>query len=376
MSLNKIGKKYVNKLHWEYVMEYCCDIDFILDYMPEELRFCDYRFTRIRGRIKPLHLKLMLPLYKNRNASVQEYLTKHPLLFYTEIMEKNQIIYDQKQIDNMVEFLSTSHHPHAICVLQKLLREKRQVYEEKYRQGCTWFFFVVVNLNENPYFTDVLFDEFPEWIKIDYLTHNTNSRAVQHIISKMQSKQHVFSTLQDEFSMIQSNQRIFSSLHFLHEFSANTNKEAIAFLRENPPFLSWRIMSTNPADEAIQLLKENEFNINWFALHTNENPTAIEWLENNPIQIRNHLFYRNHSREAYELMYRRMNGNTIKSLEIHMNPFAWKEIQTKLEYSDFKHGIIHKDVFGPLSKNENVHLIFQQEDPEKTEKYIWREINS
>jgi hypothetical protein len=330
MSLNKIGKKYLNKLHlhWEYVMEYCSDIDFILDYMPEaeEKR------------------KFMLPLYNNRNASVQEYLTKHPLPIYSESM------------DDMVEFLSTSHHPHAICILQKLLREKREVYEEKYRQKCTWFSYVVANLNENPYFTDVLFDEFPDWVNVDYLTHNTNSRAVQYIISLMQRGQHVF-----------------SKLYFLHEFSANPNKEAIAFLRENPHFLSWRIMATNPADEAIELLRDNESKIDWYCLHCNENPKAIEWLDKNPIQIRINLLSRNHTKEAYALIEKRMNGKTITNMDMHLNPFAYKDIQFRLEYSDFKHGKIHDELFGPLSKNPNVHLIFQQKDPRKTEKYIWRE---
>jgi hypothetical protein len=341
MSLNKIGNKYLNKLHWEYVMEYCSDIDFILDYMPEEFR------------------KYMLPLYNNRNASIQEYLTKHPLPFYTEIVLEDNISYDQQFIDNMIEFLSTSHHPHAIHILQKLLREKREVYEEKYRQECTWFSYVVANLNENPYFTDVLFDEFPDWIKVDYLSHNTNSRAVQYIISLIQLPWYRL-------------ERGFTNLRCLHEFSANTNKEAIAFLRvrENHQFLSWRIMSTNSANEAIQLLKENESNIDWFCLHSNENPTAIEWLENNPIQLRIHLLDRNHCKEAYALMYRVMDGNTIKSVDIHMNPYACKEIQTRLEYSDFKHGKIHDELFGPLSKNPNVHLIFQEEDLKKTENYI------
>lgn len=340
MSLNKIGKKYVNKLNWEFVMEYCSDIDFILDYIPEEKR------------------KYMLPLYNNRNASVQEYLTKHPLPFYTEIVFEDKISHDQQFIDDMVEFLSTSHHPHAIRILQKILREKREVYKEKYRQKCTWFSYVVENLNENPYFTDVLFDEFPQWINVDYLSHNTNSRAVQYIISLMQLPWYRV-------------ERGFTKLYFLHEFSANTNKEAISFLRENPQFLSWRIMAANPADDAVELLRDNESKIDWYCLHMNENPQAIEWLEKNPIQLRIHLLDRNHCKEAYEILYRVMDGNTIKSVDIHMNPYAYKEIRTRLEYSDFKHGIVHDKLFGPLSKNPNVHLIFQQEDAKKTEKYIW-----
>ena len=109
----------------------------------------------------------------------------------------------------------------------------------------------------------------------------------------------------------------------------NKCKEAIQFLKENPEYIDWEILSTNPA--AIDLLLENYTKIEW--VHFCKNPAAIDILLQDEDAIVWNAFSENPHPKAIDLLTK--NKGMIDYYELATNPSASELIIEQLETAFF-----------------------------------------
>jgi hypothetical protein len=117
----------------------------------------------------------------------------------------------------------------------------------------------------------------------------------------------------------------FESCLYTRYLNLNKCKEAIQFLKENPEYIDWEILSTNPA--AIDLLLENYTKIEW--IHFCKNPAAIEFLLQDEDAIVWNAFSENPHPAAIELLTK--NKDMIDYYALGTNPGAAELIIEQLE---------------------------------------------
>ena len=149
---------------------------------------------------------------------------------------------------------------------------------------------------------------------------------------------------------------------FIRYLNLNKCKEAIIYLKQNPEYIDWEILSANPF--AIDLLLENPEKIEWIPFC--KNPAAIDILLQDEDTIVWNAFSENPHPKAIELLTK--NKRMIDYFELATNPSATELIIEQLKSKFFEnipnddsHYIIkqniHKNYIRRLCMNESTELI-------------------
>lgn len=143
----------------------------------------------------------------------------------------------------------------------------------------------------------------------------------------------------------------------------NKCKEAIQYLRENPQYIRWDILTMNPF--AIDLLIENQDKIWWSNFC--KNPAAIDIILKKPEDIDWSYFSANPHPKAIDLLTK--NPDKINYLYLSENPNALYLIIEHLESAFNAKSVLEENILLKL-KSEYIHALCINENKELIE-YIY-----
>ena len=135
---------------------------------------------------------------------------------------------------------------------------------------------------------------------------------------------------------------------YIYYLNLNKCKEAIEYLKQNPTYIRWDLLSLNPF--AIELLITNPTQICWVLLC--KNPAAIDIILQNSDKIEWDSLSANPHPKAIELLSK--NKDKINYFELTTNSGAITLIIEELETTFFVDCLNGKDILKKKVKNKTI----------------------
>ena len=317
MKLDSLGEYLYKHLNWSEISRCCTDITFLSSH-----------------KDKLIFYQLLKNVSASSSQLIEEQISLYEHIHHKKICYCLAYNYTQYAVDKLT-FLVNKYNIDLI-ELENLDDEFSDLF---------------YHLSENPFATDMMIDQYPHKICFYMLASNTNRRAVEYFISNVKNE----------------------TAREWNHFSQNSCKEAINFLTNNPKYIRWYYLIQNPS--AAALIKEHIHfilmdNIYRTAINYNTNPEVIEILYEHPSLIKNYCLQSNETQEAFELYKCTAANKVLSRIEVHFNPWAWREVKEKLTKIYNKRcgsdNIFPKRIYNAIEFNPNISLILSDVDQAET----------